>query len=327
MSAAFDAMGREISKAICCWCRANLVKVNANYFCPQAACNQKQRECAVAIWGKKRGKGGSSHSQVTLYVPTPKQAEFDLRTERYVLFGGAAGPGKSHAARWALYRRCMTIPGFEALLLRRTFPELEKTHLRRMASEAQMLNDLGYGVQFIDSKRLMRFPNGSLIECGHMEDADAVNKYLSTEYDCIVPDEGSQYQPEPLLELSTRARTSKPEVLKAGGAKFWVVTNPGGPSHALLKDLFIDKTPDFDHVPVMRDSYRPEEWAYVRASLDDNPYIDPDYERNLAVLAMTSPFRYEQLRHGDWEATEGAFFGEWRPSVDGRPYHVRRMAA
>jgi hypothetical protein len=61
--------------------------------------------------------------------------------------------------------------------------------------------------------------------------------------------------------------------------------------------------------------------------LDDNPYIDPEYERNLAVIALRSPHRYEQLRHGNWEATEGTFFGEFRASVDGKPYHVRQLLA
>jgi phage terminase large subunit len=287
---------------------------------------------AVQVWSKER----RSHVLKFLYVPLPKQAEFDQRDERYVLFGGQAGPGKSHGVRWALYRRALRIPGFEALILRQTFPELEKTHLRRMAAEEAILKRYKVDVKFTKTDKLMVFkhPGGadSIIECGHMEDASAVDKYLSTEYDAIVPDEAVKFQPEPLLELSTRARTSKPDVLKMGGAKFWPVTNPGGPSHSMLKDLFIDKAPDFSSMDdatrsIISDFYQPDEWVYVRASLDDNPYIDQEYEKNLAVIAMRSPHRYEQLRHGNWDAMEGQFFGEWAPLRNGEPWHVRSLAA
>jgi phage terminase large subunit len=257
--------------------------------------------------GLGRGKGTKWQ---WLYVPTPKQVEFDVCAAKYVLYGGAAGPGKSHAARWALYRRALRIPGFEALLLRKTFPELEKTHLRRMARDVELLGK--NNAEFIESKRLMRFANGSLIECGHMEDADAVAKYLSSEYDVIVPDEGSTFDPQALLELSTRARSTKPEVQAEGGAKFWVVSNPGGPASAVLLDFFIDHAPDFDAYPALVGDYRPEEWQYVPGLLDDNPYMDPAYERQLAVLPK---WRYEQLRHGDWRVFSGQFFAEWNERV------------
>jgi phage terminase large subunit len=331
---AVDEWGREISRAICCWCQSHLVKIGASYWCPTTACNRRQQESSIAVevWSKEKKR----HVRRYLYVPLPKQAEFDQRPERYVLFGGQAGPGKSHGVRWSLYRRALAIPGFEALILRQTFPELEKTHLRRMAAEEAVLRANGINVTFKKTDKQMVFHHkdepDAIIECGHMEDAAAVDKYLSTEYDCIVPDEAVKFQPDPLIELSSRARTSKPKVKAMGGAKFWPTTNPGGPAHAVLKDLFIDKTPDFDAMPeavrhIVTDFYKPEEWAYVSASLDDNPYIDPEYERNLAVIALRSPHRYEQLRHGNWEATEGQFFGEFRASIDGNPWHVRTMVA
>jgi hypothetical protein len=235
-------------RAQCCWCKRALVQHEGIWWCPNPPCAQAQIDHAVVAQPKK----GPAK---LLYVPTPKQVEFDRCPAKYVLYGGAAGPGKSHAARWALYRRALKTPGFEALLLRKTFPELEKTHLRRMASEVPML-----GGEFIESKRLARFRHKdgrvSLIECGHMDDDNAVSKYLSSEYDVIVPDEGSTFDPQALLELSTRARSSKPEVIADGGAKFWVVSNPGGPASSMLLDFFIDQSPDFDAYPALRWSVR-----------------------------------------------------------------------
>ncbi|MCR4342145.1 MAG: phage terminase large subunit [Gemmatimonadaceae bacterium] len=286
------------SSAICCWCRQSLVQVDGIWWCPTDACRTRQRSHAL---GRQVGLGrGKGTKWQWLYVPTPKQVEFDACPAKYVLYGGAAGPGKSHAARWALYRRCLRQSGYEALILRETFPELEKTHLRRMAGEAELI-----GARFIESKRLMEFPNKSLIECGHMDDAAAVKKYLSTEYHCIVPDEGSQFDPRPLLELSTRARRISPDGTEKG--KFWVVSNPGGPSSSMLLDFFIDHMPDWDQYPSkLREKYDPEQWVYIPGTLDDNPYLDPDYESSLALLA---PWRYDQLRHGDWRVFAGQFFG------------------
>ena len=132
-----------MTAASCCWCQRALVKVDTHWWCPTEACRTRQRE-----YGLGRTGGGTWY---WLYVPTPKQVEFDASPAKYVLSGGAAGPGKSHAARWALYRRALRIPHFEALLLRQTFPELEKTHLRRMAQDARLI-----GAEFVESKRLMR---------------------------------------------------------------------------------------------------------------------------------------------------------------------------
>lgn len=184
------------------------------------------------------------------------------------------------------------------------------------------------GGEFIESKRLAKFshPDGqvSLIECGHMDDDAAVSKYLSSEYDDITPDEGSTYPPQPLLELSTRARTSKAAVLAEGGATFSVVSNPGGPASSMLLDFFIDHQPDFSAYPALEASYDPTQWVYIPGLLDDNPYMDPAYERQLAVLPK---WRYEQLRHGDWRVFSGQFFQQWNdrvhvaavePSRDGR---------
>lgn len=280
------------SHAKCCWCRQLLVVVDRIWWCPTPACREKQREHGLGLQAKKGG-------WTWLYVPTPKQVVFDACPAKYILFGGAAGPGKSHAVRWALYRRCLRQPGYEAVLLRKTFPELEKTHLRRMRTEAPLI-----GAEFIESKHLMRFPNGSLIECGHMDDEAGLQKWLSTEYHAIVPDEGSTFDPDRLLELSTRARRISPDGSEKG--KFWVVSNPGGPASSMLLDFFIDHQPDFEKYPHLEKKYVPEQWAYIPALLDDNPYLDDDYEATLSVL---QPWRYEQLRHGDWRVFSGQFFG------------------
>ncbi len=286
------------------------------WWCATSECYRKQLQYGIsrqyAEFTTVNGERIPKTIYERLYIPTPKQATFAASTAKFRLYGGAAGGGKSVEARRRLYKKALSIPGFEALILRETFPELERTHLRRMAEEVQWF---GGAAEFIESKRLMKFTNGSLIECGHMDDERALQKYLSTEYDEIMADEGSRFDPGRLLELSTRARSSKPAVLEAGGPWFDVVSNPGGRAAQMLKDLFITKEVDANAYPVLAGVddkgvpfYNPDQWEYIKATLDDNPYLDPSYERQLAVL---QPWRYQQLRYGDWDAFAGQFFHNW----------------
>jgi hypothetical protein len=316
------------SSAKCCWCSGPLVQVVSDpgvWWCLRPECFRTQLRYGlsrqVTEWQRIDGQNIPKTRYERLYIPTPKQAAFAMSKAKFRLYGGAAGGGKSVEGRRRLYKKAIDIPGFEALILRETFPELERTHLRRMAEEVQWFGD---AAEFIESKRVMKFKNGSLIECGHMDDERALQKYLSTEYDEIMADEGSRFDPMRLLELSTRARSSKPKVLEAGGPWFDVVSNPGGRAADMLKDLFILKEVDPDKYPVLsgvdaegRPFYTPSEWEYIPATLDDNPYLDPAYERQLAVL---QPWRYQQLRNGDWDAIAGAFFSHWNGTK-----HVREV--
>jgi hypothetical protein len=203
--------------------------------------------------------------------------------------------------------------------LRQTYGELEKTHLRDMETEVPLL-----GGVFVPSKYQAFFPaTGALIEAGHLDDKTALSRWLSTEYDDIIADEGSTFNPKFLMELSTRARSSKPMVQADGGARFSVGTNPGGPAWPTLLDFFVTHTPDFEKYRALKGKYKPEQWHYIKALLDDNPWRDPDYEDTLAVL---EPERYEQLRWGAEYVIEGAFFRELRQQIDGQPHHERVVA-
>src|SRR5262245_51545163 len=278
--------------AICCWCGSALDEIPQKevpiYLCPTPVCREKQLAYSL--------RAGEGDAAKYLYLPTPRQAEFHDAAAVHTLFGGAAGPGKSHALRWDAYRRCLLSPGYEALLLRRTFPELEKTHMRRAAREAP-----ASGASYVPSYHIVRFHNGSILEFGHCDTDQAVFKYLSTEYDWIGFDELVTFEPDVALEIMTRARTSKPGVtamVKAG-------SNPGGVGALWVLDFFIDKAPDPERYPM----YDGQDWAFIPAKLDDNPYLDTHYEKK--SLATLTPARFQQLRHGDWHVFEGQFFARW----------------
>jgi hypothetical protein len=304
--------------ASCCWCQSKLEQIENVWWCPQKECRTKQRESGIAFQVPTIEKGKHTGWGWTYwFTPLPSQAEFERRQAPRKLWGGAAGPGKSYGARRLAMRRCQVIPNYSVLLLRKTFPELERTHIKAMRRESQEL-----GFTWAESRKTAEFKNGSTIECGHMEDADSVQKYLSTEYDLIIAEEGVQFQPDALMELMSRARTSNPHVIARGGAEVWIPTNPGGPSHALLRDLFITHTPDIERYPAMKTKYRAEQWCFIPAKLDDNPYLDPDYE-SLALSGLRKA-RYEQMRHGDWDAAEGMFFEDFSSRTHSRELQLAK---
>lgn len=257
----------------------------------------------VHMKGPKRGQPNY------LYIPLPKQAlvhelvaaqmENPLGGEEgqlRVLFGGARGGSKSHFARWLTHQRCLTITNYQALLLRESFPQLEKYHLRRVALEAQAL-----GADYVDSKRLVRYPNGSIFEFGYCETRSDANQYVGLEYDQINVDELTMHDETGMLLVFSSARTSKPNVrpLILG------CTNPGGPGAHWVKQRWVDKTVDTLKFPY----YNPETHAYVPSTLDDNPYPDKGYEATLNELPTELR---EAYRFGNWDIFPGQYFDEWR---------------
>lgn len=316
-------IGTAHDSATCSWCGSKLVIAEVLqlrcWLCPIDWRRQVKHALIVKADDKTHAKllGVPVGTSVCLDVPLPSQILIEDATAKNVLWGGQAGPGKSHGIRKWLYRRSLRSAGHEALLLRENWDQLDKTHIRRMQAELPLID-----ARMVD--RTAVFPNGSFIDCGHMADADSVNRYLSTEYGAIVPDEASVYPLNAdgvpvIAELSSRARKEYTDLEgRTVGPRFVPVTNPGGPSAGWLRDMFVDHTPDLELFPALADEYDPNEWLYIPAKLDDNPYMRPSYAKS--DLAVLSKWRYEQLRHGDWHVFAGQFFSQWAERL-----HVRDL--
>jgi phage terminase large subunit len=251
------------------------------------------------------------------YQPTAQQLKFHTSPKPYRLIGGAAGGGKSHAERMEAYMRCLLIPGYRVLLLRRTLPELKKTHLLELARELTELLGLGLkgGPSFKDVYRasdyLVTFPNGSMLQFGSCDTDDAASKYLSTEWDTVFFDELTTFplQMYRMIESRVGRRAGMPWSVAAG-------TNPVGIGANWVKTLWITKDPTAEEAP----KYNPDAYAYIPATIEDNPYLSADYADKLESLP--SEALRQAYRYGSWEFLEGQFFNEFRSEKQGQPWHV-----
>lgn len=246
-------------------------------------------------------------TEEVLYNPTPRQDAFHMCQAPNALYGGAAGGGKSHCLRWDAYMRCLTVPGYRAIVLRRTYPELADTHIERVVLEAPSI-----GATYAKTDFKLRFPNQAYTQFGHCEDDSTVIKYLSTEYDAIYFDEGSTFEERHYLWISSRARSTKPGVI----AIVRIGSNPGGTGALWLKRRYIDKDIRPDEDP----AYRPEDYEFIPARLEDNPYLPDEYRTRL--LALPSEALRRAYLYGEWDAFEGQEFQEWAQEKNGVPWHV-----
>jgi hypothetical protein len=267
---------------------------------------------------------------VRVYVPLPKQVVWHEtaydRTKRRILVGGAAGPGKSKFLREQLYRYAKEVPGLHAILLRRTFKDLDKSHLRFMPFEVEQRGGTYKGT---DKIAVFEHPGqpDSIIRAGHMENDADVTDHLSAEYDVIAPDEIVTFERDAMLELFSRARSTNPALKAlrgmpgpegADGSLVLTATNPGGRGALWVRDFFVDKTPG-DEFP----DYDPSIWAFHDAKIIDNPYISRQYAHDLLTMPE---MRKRQLLYGDWTAFEGQFFTQFQGTKSGSPWHVRQWA-
>jgi hypothetical protein len=93
---------------------------------------------------------------------TKKQKKFIDARENEVLFGGAAGGGKSYGQIVDALLFALKYPGSKQLILRRTFSELDKSLIR--TSLSLYPKDI---YTFNSSSHTGRFKNGSCIDFGY----------------------------------------------------------------------------------------------------------------------------------------------------------------
>ena len=228
---------------------------------------------------------------------TRKQKAFIDARESEVLFGGAAGGGKSYGQMVDALLFALEYPGSKQLVLRRTFAELDKSLIR---SSLSLFPREIYS--FNSSSHTGRFKNGSIIDFGYCAAEIDVYQYQSAEYDVIRFDELTHFTENQYVYLISRVRgaNSYPKQVKSS-------TNPGGIGHGWVKRRFVDPSPPGQHF-VGEDGLSR---VFIPSLLEDNKFLcegDPSYRERLLAL----PERERKaLLYGDWNIFEGQYFNEF----------------
>ena len=243
----------------------------------------------------------------------PKQSVAFQSKATEILYGGAAGGGKSHLMRVCALAWCVDIPGLQVYLFRRTYPDLWKNHMEGPSGFPAMVAEWVAGgfVKLNLSDGQVIFSNGSKIHLCHCQNDKDVFKYQGAEIHVLLMDELTHFS-EPIYRfLRGRCRLGAfklPERWKGLFPRIIAGANPGGIGHHWVKSSFIDGSVPLD-VRRMDKKEGGMLRQYIPAKLSDNPTMDEDYADKLSGLGNESLVR--AMLDGDWEIISGAYFTEF----------------
>jgi hypothetical protein len=245
--------------------------------------------------------------------PNEPQRQYLTSQRPYVFLWGNRGKGSTESIVWDAIFTAHAIPGEAQLIMRRTMPELESTIISRMLELPREIR--GRYVAKSGSLHFL-FPNGHRVYLQSAKEEKDVKKYLSRQLVKLHIDEwcdfpylqwrqiaGSVRTP---IERDKYSRIIVPQV-KGGG-------NPVGISSDEMNHVFgcdVPKAPALGDDP---ESYKPEEYEGIFASIDANPSyakgtIQGDaYRRILASAPASIKAAWVEGRFG---IGEGSYFQNW----------------
>mgnify|MGYP000007536121 CR=1 FL=1 len=254
----------------------------------------------------------------------PKQLAVLNSEATEILFGGAAGPGKSHLLRVAAIVWCLAINGLQAYLFRRTRPDLWKNHMEGPNGFLSLLAPLVTAghckINLSDGRIELGKSRIHLCHCEHEKD---VFKYQGAEIHVLLPDEVTHFSASQYAFLRSRVRMVGIDLPPQFAGKFPRIvagTNPGNVGHNWVKAAFIDSAP-----PMAIHRMPREEGGMLRQFIPafhvDNPALlrdDPTYVDRLHGLG--SDALVSAMLAGDWNIVAGGAFDDlWSTPVHTLP--------
>lgn len=257
------------------------------------------------------------------------QTEYLSSSEREVLYGGAAGGGKSYATL-ADPLRDMNHPEFSGLLVRKTTEEL-----RELIQKSQELYPKAIpGIKWSERKSQWTTPRGGRLWMSYLDKDTDVMRYQGQAFNYVAFDELTQWHtPYAWNYMRSRLRTASPDL----SLYMRATTNPGGPGHSWVKKMFIDPAKhntafwatDIETGETLRfpkgHSREGEplfKRRFIPASLFDNPYLAEGGDYETMLLSLPEHQR-KQLLEGNWDINEGAAFPEFNRNVHVvEPYNI-----
>lgn len=243
-----------------------------------------------------------------------------------VLYGGAAGGGKSHLMRAAATTWCASVAGLQVYLFRRISSDLIKNHIEGPSGFRNMLAPwvMAGFVEIVADE--IRFWNGSKIFLCHCKDEKDRFKYQGAEMHVLMIDELTHFTDKMYRFLRGRVRAvglpELPEDYKGKFPRIICGSNPGGVGHSWVKTSFVDLCADLKPQRMTKKEGGMLR-QYIPAKLNDNPSMteqDPDYEDRLDGLG--SDALVKAMKDGDWNIVEGAYFDKWTTKNEIEPFNI-----
>lgn len=263
------------------------------------------------------------------WTPTERQGAFLSSSAYEALYGGAAGGGKTDALVLGALRH-IDKPTYNAIIFRRTFPELEGQVIPKSREWYPHCGGRYNAVQ-----HCWYFPSGARIHFGHLQHEDDVYRYQGWEFAYVGFDELTSFTERQYTYLLSRARSAAGIPVRIRAA-----TNPGGEGHEWVMRRWapwLDRRDDYRGPRAQpgsklhyRNTEHGEEWTpdgilsrvFVPAKISDNPHLadnDPGYAERLAGLDRVTR---AQLLEGDWliRPAAGAYYRRgWFRFLDAKP--------
>ena len=198
------------------------------------------------------------------------------------LFGGAAGGGKSSALLMAALQY-VDVPGYSAILFRRTYADLSLPGalMDRFRQWVANYDD----VHWNNNTYIATFPSGARISFGYLNNVNDYLRYKGSEFQFIGMDEVTEIRESDYRYLFSRIRRPASGPLANVPLRMRAASNPA-PNWVRQRFIVEGKT---------------ENRIFVPSMLTDNPGIDADsYRQSLAAL---DPVERRRLEMGDWWAT------------------------
>lgn len=245
----------------------------------------------------------------------PKQETAEQLSEQSdeLLYGGAAGGGKTEWLLFHCIAQCTEHAGNRVVIFRRVFPSLVRSIIPRAKA---LLRDKA---RFNELRHEFTFPNGSVLELATLQYSDTVLDYQGAEYGCVAFEEITEF-----LEAQVTFMLSRLRAPAAGIRPHMIATtNPGGVGHKWVKRRYVQPAiEDYDGaapepLQVWRprpspDSPTPLSRCFVPATLADNPALlerDPDYRSRIRMISKRG--LRKALETGDWDAIDAVEGALW----------------
>lgn len=199
-----------------------------------------------------------------------------------VLYGGAAGGGKSEALLMAALQY-VEVPGYAAILFRKTFQDLALPGAL-MDRAFEVLGNTA--ARWSGQEKTWSFPSGATLTFGYLDNENDRFRYQGSEFQYIGFDELTQFRERDyrylFRSLRRKVDAQVPLRMRAG-------TNPGGSGHLWVKKRF---DPEGRRRPVAGR-------RFVSAKVVDNPYLNAEEYIRDSLSQLDSQTR-RQYEVGDW---------------------------